>query len=507
MALHQNASKRLKGHLRRVHFPVQKLRQISRPTQGDDVSQQQSNPWDGVVRGDPTASLVILHWILLDMSNVVAGHILSRGFVGLQGLTDYKFVLQSMRLLREEFNYMPQLTAEQFLTMGFAECKMRMLSEVVELVMETHHSLVSNSANSNGSGSGVGPWDPQTHQRSRAASPPARRPSTPPQQIHAPHHIGISAVGGALPGHCANNFVPLQVSGGRISPSVHPMHAVSTTAPHPSTSSWEELPHRGRGGKPSSTWGIGNVGVQLDQVHISHQGSPPAPGLSTDVFTTGEVEGGSSRHVHKVPPQRLLQPVPALTIPAPVSGGSDWSAVQRAFGSSSPLHMPLPTAIMVPPDPPTPPLRDSALPTSVGIFQPSQEAPPTKTDSLEPQDSPNQIIAQPTVNLSPQARPRTSSPIVIRSQSPPGTAGSSDNRDTAHGTLSNVNWSTSGGVQETAAASAKAENKVLAALEKMHESMESMIEGMERTLSARLTLLETKVQGLERGVQVPSLVA
>ncbi|CAN0519749.1 unnamed protein product, partial [Ectocarpus sp. 12 AP-2014] len=159
---HQNAAKKIKALLRRTHFPVARLRQLplvtAAPPSGGlaptapAAAGGAGNPWDGIVSGDPRAALVVLHWTLLDMSPLFATLLLDRDYAGLTSLTDFKFVATSLRMLRDEFNCRPQLTAEQFLTSGFAEVKMRLLADIVELVMRTHHSLASQQKNEDGGG-------------------------------------------------------------------------------------------------------------------------------------------------------------------------------------------------------------------------------------------------------------------------------------------------------------------------------------------------------------------
>ncbi|CAN0442641.1 unnamed protein product, partial [Pylaiella littoralis] len=61
------------------------------------------NPWDGIVSGDPRAALVVLHWILLDMSPLFAELLVDRDYP-LSSLTDFKFVATALRMLRDEFN-------------------------------------------------------------------------------------------------------------------------------------------------------------------------------------------------------------------------------------------------------------------------------------------------------------------------------------------------------------------------------------------------------------------
>lgn len=114
MAAYQNAAKRLKALLRRTHFPVSRLKQIrgSSVSGGGcrEVGSGAGNPWVGIVDGDPRAALVVLHWTLLDMSQLFSSNLLDRGYAGLHSLTDYKFVSKCLRMLREEFDCRSQLT-------------------------------------------------------------------------------------------------------------------------------------------------------------------------------------------------------------------------------------------------------------------------------------------------------------------------------------------------------------------------------------------------------------
>lgn len=109
---HQNAAKKIKALLRRTHFPVARLRQLPVTTGGlaPAAAGGGGNPWDGIVSGDPKAALVVLHWTLLDMSPLFASMLLDRDYAGLNSMTDFKFVATTLRMLRDEFNFRPQLT-------------------------------------------------------------------------------------------------------------------------------------------------------------------------------------------------------------------------------------------------------------------------------------------------------------------------------------------------------------------------------------------------------------
>lgn len=116
---HQNAAKKIKALLRRTHFPVARLRQLPVASGGlgpggaAGAGGGGGNPWDGIVSGDPRASLVVLHWTLLDMSPLFASLLLDRDYAGLNSLTDFKFVSTTLRMLRDEFNCRPQLTVRE----------------------------------------------------------------------------------------------------------------------------------------------------------------------------------------------------------------------------------------------------------------------------------------------------------------------------------------------------------------------------------------------------------
>lgn len=124
MAAHQNAAKRLKALLRRTHFPVARLKQIRGPTPGGFINGEVGgggavvNPWASIIDGDPRAALIVLHWTLLDMSQLFSSNLLDRGYAGLQSLTDYKFVSKGLRMLREEFDCSPQLTVSRCFDFG-----------------------------------------------------------------------------------------------------------------------------------------------------------------------------------------------------------------------------------------------------------------------------------------------------------------------------------------------------------------------------------------------------
>ena len=51
-------------------------------------------------------------------------------------------VCVSCQVLREVFHYHPRLTKEQFLTVGYAERKLQLVTDLLLACQEKHHSLV-----------------------------------------------------------------------------------------------------------------------------------------------------------------------------------------------------------------------------------------------------------------------------------------------------------------------------------------------------------------------------
>ena len=51
-------------------------------------------------------------------------------------------VVHTCQVLREVFHYHPRLTKEQFLTVGYAERKLQLVTDFLLACQEKHHSLV-----------------------------------------------------------------------------------------------------------------------------------------------------------------------------------------------------------------------------------------------------------------------------------------------------------------------------------------------------------------------------
>lgn len=126
----------LKNNLRKL---VSELKQIHYPQSELDIK--------GVAQGIPKAFLPIVHHVFLDYSISLAQHFASKEYE-LYGKTDLRFMEAVYKVLRDEFGYKPQLTREQFLTIGFAERKIIVLCEMVKLLREKHDELTSKGGKS-----------------------------------------------------------------------------------------------------------------------------------------------------------------------------------------------------------------------------------------------------------------------------------------------------------------------------------------------------------------------
>ena len=82
--------------------------------------------------GNPTALLPALHYALLGFSRHVTSSLVEQGH-DLQAKSDSRFVENSWRALRELFGYNPSMTPTQFLSPGFAERKLMLLHDTIEL--------------------------------------------------------------------------------------------------------------------------------------------------------------------------------------------------------------------------------------------------------------------------------------------------------------------------------------------------------------------------------------
>jgi len=110
---------RVKRELRRIRFPVDFDAGAAR-------------------EGNPMALLPALHYALLGFSRHVTSSLVDAGH-DLQAKSDARFVENAWRALREAFGYNPALTVSQFLSPGFAERKLMLLHDAVELCKRKHN--------------------------------------------------------------------------------------------------------------------------------------------------------------------------------------------------------------------------------------------------------------------------------------------------------------------------------------------------------------------------------
>ena len=110
---------RVKRELRRIRFPVDFDAGAAR-------------------EGNPMALLPALHYALLGFSRHVTSSLVDAGH-DLQAKSDARFVENAWRALREAFGYNPALSPSQFLSPGFAERKLMLLHDAVELCKRRHN--------------------------------------------------------------------------------------------------------------------------------------------------------------------------------------------------------------------------------------------------------------------------------------------------------------------------------------------------------------------------------
>lgn len=90
--------------------------------------------------GEASSTLPIIHFCLLSYSKVFAEYIIDQGF-DLMSSNDYNFLESVFRLLRQKFSYRPVLKIGQFLASGFAERKIMMLLDLINIVKTKTNEL------------------------------------------------------------------------------------------------------------------------------------------------------------------------------------------------------------------------------------------------------------------------------------------------------------------------------------------------------------------------------
>ncbi|XP_068259991.1 centrosomal protein of 44 kDa isoform X3 [Nyctibius grandis] len=121
----------LKGSLRKIE---QGLRMLNYPRDVD---------YTVLVKGDPAAFLPIISYSFTSFSTYIA-ELWVKCDVELTAKSDLRFIEAIYKLLRDQFQYKPILTKQQFLQFGFAERKMQIVCDIINCVVKKHKEL-SNS--------------------------------------------------------------------------------------------------------------------------------------------------------------------------------------------------------------------------------------------------------------------------------------------------------------------------------------------------------------------------
>ncbi|NXE72173.1 CEP44 protein, partial [Cochlearius cochlearius] len=121
----------LQGSLRKIE---QGLRLLNYPRDVD---------YTLLVKGDPAAFLPIISYSFTSFSTYIA-ELLVKCDVELTAKSDLRFIEAIYKLLRDQFQYKPILTKQQFLQFGFAERKMQIVCDIINCVVKKHKEL-SNS--------------------------------------------------------------------------------------------------------------------------------------------------------------------------------------------------------------------------------------------------------------------------------------------------------------------------------------------------------------------------
>ncbi|CAN8208633.1 unnamed protein product [Coccothraustes coccothraustes] len=122
----------LNGSLRKIE---QGLRLLNYPRDVD---------YTVLVKGDPAAFLPIISYCFTSFSTCIA-ELLVKCDVELTAKSDLRFIEAVYKFLRDQFQYKPILTKEQFLQVGFAERKMQIVCDIISCVVKKHKELSNSS--------------------------------------------------------------------------------------------------------------------------------------------------------------------------------------------------------------------------------------------------------------------------------------------------------------------------------------------------------------------------
>ncbi|NXA83376.1 CEP44 protein, partial [Thryothorus ludovicianus] len=122
----------LNGSLRKIE---QGLRLLNYPRDVD---------YTMLVKGDPAAFLPIISYCFTSFSTCIA-ELLVKCDVELTAKSDLRFIEAVYKFLRDQFQYKPILTKEQFLQFGFAERKMQIVCDIINCVVKKNKELSNSS--------------------------------------------------------------------------------------------------------------------------------------------------------------------------------------------------------------------------------------------------------------------------------------------------------------------------------------------------------------------------
>ncbi|XP_026555470.1 centrosomal protein of 44 kDa isoform X1 [Pseudonaja textilis] len=115
----------LKGNLHKIE---QKLRVINYPSDVDYM---------GLAKGDPSVYLPIISYCFTSFSTYIAELVMDSG-MELTAKNDSRFVDAMYKLLRDQFQYKPVLSKQQFLQYGFAERKIQIVCDIISYIYKRH---------------------------------------------------------------------------------------------------------------------------------------------------------------------------------------------------------------------------------------------------------------------------------------------------------------------------------------------------------------------------------
>lgn len=95
---------------------------------------------NSLAEGQPTAYLPIYHYAFTNYSQPIAQLIFDKG-IELFGKSDARFMEAVYKILRDIFAYKPPITKEQFFAKGFAERKVIMCTEILQLIKKKQTEL------------------------------------------------------------------------------------------------------------------------------------------------------------------------------------------------------------------------------------------------------------------------------------------------------------------------------------------------------------------------------